>query len=218
MKGIFLLTALSVSLQYGYGQEEQEPLQNNAFIVRVDVMKPLYWAANGGYVFEPEFSFHHKRLVYTLALGISRAEQVIYQELNYSNKGRYLQAGLQLQLFANNNSVTNGLFVGGHVGISDYEETGRVVFDGDYFGDYEARLAQDNISATFSWLASYKAVLGKHLALEAILRISQVLESFDEPEFPVYYVPGAGITNVFGDRETSHRTTGGMSLKIGYKF
>lgn len=212
---IFLCLVFTGS--YAQDQAQLYPGEK-AFIVKLEMIKHLFWAGEGGYVLEPEFSYHNKRLVYNFIAGMSKVQEMLYDELDYENKGRYLQAGMEYHLSGKNAPVTNGFFIGFDLTVADFEETGSVLFEGDYFDDYEAVLTQDNLSTAFSWSISSKTVLGKHLALDATLRLSRIIGDFDQPEFPVYYVPGAGMTNFLGSARSNHRTTGGISIKIGYKF
>ncbi|TRX53027.1 hypothetical protein FNH22_21185 [Fulvivirga sp. M361] len=216
MKKVLLLTILFITSFYVNGQEKTEP--QKSFVAKLEMLKLLGAVSNLGYVFEPQFSYHRNRVAYNLTIGLSRVNNEIYRELDYTNKGTYLQGGVQFRVTEGGDEHLRGFFMGFHVNVSDYEETGKLEFPGSYFGDNQARLTQENISTSVAWLFSYKTLIGEHFVMDASWRLAHILGDFDQPEFPVFRVPGAGLTNFLGDRERNHRTTIGWSLKMGYKF
>ncbi|MBL3654801.1 hypothetical protein [Fulvivirga sediminis] len=198
--------------------QTEESQERDAIFLKLELLKQAY-AIQRGYVLEPELAWQHDRVNFNFTYGHSQYKRSsLYKELDYINKGNYYQFGLLYQIVASKQYFAQGLFIGMQVSYADFTETGSIIFDGPYFGDYTSNLEQSNKLYSLAYLLSYKKMVSEHFILDLTGKISTVLDDYNQPHFPVYIVPGSGVTNIFERPEENSFMTGGLSVKIGYKF
>ncbi|UII27982.1 hypothetical protein LVD15_06045 [Fulvivirga maritima] len=198
--------------------QTEESQERDAIFLKLELFKQAF-AIQRGYVLEPELAWQHDRLNFNFTYGYSQYKRSsLYKELDYLNKGNYYQLGLLYQIVASKQYFGQGLFVGVQMSYADFKETGSVTFDGPYFGDYTSNLEQSNELYSLVYMLSFKKMLSDHLILDLTGRICTVLDDYNQPHFPVYIVPGSGVTNIFERPEENSFMTGGLSVKLGYKF
>ncbi|MEM9390138.1 MAG: hypothetical protein AAGA02_06670 [Bacteroidota bacterium] len=197
------------------GQEQDK----TSVYANLEVGKAFAWVTEGSIYFAPNVTIYRPGFSATLLVGWVNIDSEIYQEMLYSNIGYFtkMSASLRLASFGSTNYV-DGLYVGFGMGVSDFDEEGSVTFEGNYFDDYQVELTQSNRLLMFSYTTSVRTTLTKKWMFTAGLELSYIATEYDQPHYPVYYVPGSGIVNLFGDSADNESVTFSFSLTFGYKI
>ncbi len=206
-----LISTLNVS-----GQQKRQYAKS----INIEVLKAIAWMADNSLYIAPEMSFYSKNWLFEARFGWTAIKDHVYRELDYENRGWFTSVNAVYKILPIKESEDgiSGIYTGIGIGVSDYEEEGEILFPGDYFNDFEATLKQKNTSFFFQWNAQLKADISRKWILGGGLHLSIILNEYNQPEFPVYYVPGSGIVNIFGNRGDNEIATAGMTITVGYKI
>jgi len=206
----------------GWSQTDSTAEANTHFFIGLEILKPLTWILDGSsYVVEPEITYQRKHLLWKLSVGHSSIDKQIYHELIYSSKGYFIKAGMGMELdyFSKHNSQ-NSIIYGVNLIFSSNDEKGIVDFNGDYFEDYSHRIDQHNNSKGVEVYFTNRTLISEKAFISFSARIAYIVNAHQQEEFPVYYAPGFGVVNLFGseNQDNNNQFSGGLSIKIGYRF
>lgn len=213
----FLIIHLS-----GWSQTDSTAASNSHFFISIELLKPLAWILDGSsYVLEPELTYQRKNLLWKLSVGHSSIDKQIYREMTYSSKGYFIKAGIGIELdYLSKSSSQNSILYGVNLIFSSNDENGIVDFNGDYFGNYSHSIDQHNNSKGAEIYFTNRTLISEKAFISFSVRIAYIVNAHQQEEFPVYYTPGFGVVNVFGseNKDKNNQLTGGLSIKIGYRF
>ncbi|MEM9858477.1 MAG: hypothetical protein AAF843_14030 [Bacteroidota bacterium] len=183
----------------------------------MELLKTTVWLLEGSRYISPQLSVYHKHWMFQTAFGSASIDDIVYQEVDYNNSGWFVSVKALHRILGKTQGI-NGVYMGLGLGISDYTEKGDITFGGNYFDDFRATLKQQNRSYFVQWSARIKQKLGDKWIIGQGIDITHIVNSYNQPEFPVYYVPGSGIVNIFGDRADNESFSFGLSINIGYQI
>ena len=191
--------------------------------VGLDLLKSVPIVFQKGYVFEPSLVYKTKnRLIIDCAVGfIDIHKDSLYRNAQYQNKGHYLKLGLGMAVLGkvkkyNEFNVTASFI------YSEFTETGKVLFEGPYYGDWIATLQQPNQLFAFEIQPNYWLPISERFSINFQVRLVVILTAPNQKYFPAYYIPGAGYVQNMGNRRDditgSHGYTGGIAIRFVYQF
>ncbi|MEX2336029.1 MAG: hypothetical protein WD555_02015, partial [Fulvivirga sp.] len=176
MRTPFIIVCLLLLSQSAQSQKSDDPV----YALKLELLKPLTWVQMGGYVIEPEFSVHHNKWAYNITMGFNNINaDEIYRQLDYNNTGWHGQAGVQYKAVGFLDGLS-GLYFGININMAKFKETGTIIFEGEYFDDYQVILAQTNTNWGMNWLTSIKLNLGERIFTDFTARIAKAITQYKE--------------------------------------
>ncbi|KXX67094.1 hypothetical protein [Flammeovirga sp. SJP92] len=161
----------------------------------IDITKTLTLpliAKGRGFVIEPVYYYtdKDKSAKFKAVVGYSNTRHDdVHVNSNIKTSGFYLKPGIGTSLGKKNFAFLNFL-------VSNYSINNSYVLEGEYFGDYKGEYTHNNLFAMgIEPNIDFENDLGKKVKMILSLRFTYVFYNPENKDYPVYYVPGAGITN-----------------------
>lgn len=222
-KNFTLLLVILIGFSFsGFAQDtddtEDSTEKENHFYLSIELLKTIPWLMiDNAYIIEPQLEYRSKALVLVAQFGMNDIKNKIYDRMEYRNEGTYFKVGAGVDFsYYNKRNDRNNMILGGNLIFSSYKETGVVDLESNYFDD--PVLIQENDSRGLEVYYTYRRVFDNNFFMNITPRIAYVMTEYEASEFPVYYVPGFGIVNVFESSNSNFDLTIGVSLKVGYRF
>lgn len=163
--------------------------------IGLDLSKTLTYNISfegSGFIIEPLYLHHNDSSLirFKIPVGFSSIKRDnIYSNSNMKTTGYYLKPGIGFSISKRFIPYMNLL-------ISNYTIKNKYVLEGNYFGDYIGEYTHDNLFA-FCVEPNIDVYfrLNKNLSLILSSRFSYIIYNAESEDFPVYYIPGAGISN-----------------------
>ncbi len=188
----------------------------------VDVLRTFPLTFSRGFVFEPSLIYKTKdHTIIDLAVGFNDIRKdELYSNVAYANTGRYYRLGVGKFLLKSRKKF-NEFNLQACLIYSDFKETGTITFEGDNYGDLVEVRTQRNKLFIVELQPNYWLPISDRISVNFQVRINYIVTNPDEKDFPVYYVPGVGNVQAWGNRDgipNSRRVTEGISIRLVYKF
>lgn len=216
MKTLVVLVAI-VSL--GFTTYAQQDSTRGSYL-GLDVINsvPTYALPNWYYIrktiiVEPYYHFNIKRpdASVVIGAGFAKGSTRQYDEFDPSQnfQGAYFRASYEFQHRSRFISVGYGPI------ISFASYSGKFVFDGPTFGDYEGSFQErNNVAIGWEGYIAYDLKLGRYLSLRFLLR--NVMGRRTKASVYVQYYPGFGYTPPLLNNRFLY--SGGLSFQLYYKL
>ncbi len=189
----------------------------------LDILRTFPLVFERGYVFEPSIIYKtNTHTTFDVAVGFNDIRRdELYGNMDYANTGRYYRVGVGQLLFKERKKFNDFNLQFGLI-YSDFTEKGTIVFKGDNYGDLVEVKEQRNQLLVLELQPNYTLPISDRISVNFQVRINYVVSTPDEEHFPLYYVPGAGMMQIFQDDDegvhNSNRITEGISIRLVYKF
>lgn len=188
----------------------------------LDLLRTFPLVFERGYVFEPSIIYKtNTHTTFDVAVGFNDIRRdELYGNMDYANKGRYYRFSAGQLLFKERKKFNDFNLAFGLI-YSDFTEKGTIVFKGDNYGDLVEIKKQRNQLFVLELQPNYNLPISDRISVNFQIRIDYVVRAPNEDEFPLYYVPGAGLMQIFEDNDEVHnsnRITEGISIRLVYKF
>jgi hypothetical protein len=189
----------------------------------LDLLRTFPLVFERGYVFEPSIIYKtNTHTTFDVAIGFNDIRKdELYGNMDYANTGQYYRVGVGQLLFKERRKF-NDLNLQFALLYSDFTEKGTIVFKGDNYGDLVDIKKQRNQLFVLELQPNYCLPVSDRISVNFQIRINYVVSTPKEEQFPLYYVPGAGMMQIFDDNDegvhNSNRVTQGISIRLVYKF
>jgi hypothetical protein len=189
----------------------------------LDLLRTFPLVFERGYVFEPSIIYKtNTHTTFDVAVGFNDIRKdELYGNMDYANTGQYYRVGVGQLLFKERRKF-NDLNLQFALLYSDFTEKGTIVFKGDNYGDLVDIKKQRNQLFVLELQPNYCLPVSDRISVNFQIRINYVVSTPKEEQFPLYYVPGAGMMQIFDDNDegvhNSNRVTQGISIRLVYKF
>jgi hypothetical protein len=189
----------------------------------LDLLRTFPLVFERGYVFEPSIIYKtNTHTTFDVAIGFNDIRKdELYGNMDYANTGQYYRVGVGQLLFKERRKF-NDLNLQFALLYSDFTEKGTIVFKGDNYGDLVDIKKQRNQLFALELQPNYCLPVSDRISVNFQIRINYVVSTPKEEQFPLYYVPGAGMMQIFDDNDegvhNSNRVTQGISIRLVYKF
>jgi hypothetical protein len=189
----------------------------------LDLLRTFPLVFERGYVFEPSIIYKtNTHTTFDVAIGFNDIRKdELYGNMDYANTGQYYRVGVGQLLFKERRKF-NDLNLQFALLYSDFTEKGTIVFKGDNYGDLVDIKKQRNQLFILELQPNYCLPVSDRISVNFQIRINYVVSTPKEEQFPLYYVPGAGMMQIFDDNDegvhNSNRVTQGISIRLVYKF
>ncbi|NME72592.1 hypothetical protein [Flammeovirga aprica] len=161
----------------------------------IDITKTLTLpliSSGQGFIIEPVYYYadKDKEAKFKAVIGYSNTRyDNIFVNNNIKTTGFYIKPGIGTSLGKKNFAFLNLL-------VSNYSINNKYVLEGKYFGDFNGEYTHNNLFALgIEPNIDFENNLGKKVSMILSLRFTYIFYNPENKDYPVYYVPGAGITN-----------------------
>jgi hypothetical protein len=189
----------------------------------VDLLRTMPLVFERGYVFEPSIIYKtNTHTTFDVAVGFNDIRRdELYGNMDYANTGRYYRAGVGQFLFKERKKFNDFNLQFGLI-YSDFTEKGTIILEGNNYGDLVEIKKQSNQLFVLELQPNYCLPVSDRISVNFQVRINYVVSTPKEEHFPLYYLPGAGMMQLFDDNDegvyNSNRITQGISIRLVYKF